>query len=401
VTAANDVIAAIATPHGLSALAVIRLSGQGCSSLVECAAGLTRGRLKGMRRARLSFPNGGDMVALGWPPGKSYTGEEMVELICHGIPERVSAVYTVLIDAGARPALPGEFTSRAWKNGKLSDHEIFALAAAVETGTETEPIPSGLIRLQTEIGSALEALEGEIEFQDEACLSSVENDDVFLRCMREADMLVKNMHRIQRTESVYISGPVNAGKSTLFNTLGGKSIALVHPEPGTTRDGARTELRIGERRFILIDTPGFGGEGIDRDALETVMEMITEHDTIVWLSPDGKDAPALLRGKSKRLIQAVSKSDTHQISGLRLSSVTGEGIAALKEKLFLRSIVPIEEKAMQIAALIREANRHVIEEPAIAASLLGEAEAAVEELTGCRHGLHAVERALSVLCVGK
>jgi tRNA modification GTPase len=91
----------------------------------------------------------------------------MVELICHGIPEGTSLLMTALIGAGARIALPGEFTGRAWRNGRISEERIMELAAATETGRRVEPMERAVSRLLEKVSKALEALEGAIEFQEE------------------------------------------------------------------------------------------------------------------------------------------------------------------------------------------------------------------------------------------
>lgn len=397
----RDVIAAVATPAGLSALAVVRLSGQGSAALVEVLAGIPDGRLQGMRRALVSIPGAGEVVALGWPAGKSYTGEEMVELMCHGIPEQVTALMLALLNAGARSALPGEFTGRAWRNGVMSDSQVMALAAAVETGRIVTPLEDVLHDLQINVSSALEAVEGCIEFQEEAFANSKDLEAAIEKALLSAGRLMECTHSLQRAARVFLMGNVNAGKSTLFNALCGERVALVDPSPGTTRDGARSEISVGGRRLLLIDTPGFGGDGIDRDALDTVLLGISREDTLVWLSPDGEDIPAILKSASGRIITVLSKSDMHELPGLRVSSVTGEGTDTLRRMLAEMTSTSGEHRVMEIHSLVKEAVEAVCHDPGIAADLLREAESIASEMTGIRQDLNAVERALGVLCVGK
>lgn len=397
----NDIIGAVATPPGLSALAVVRLSGPGCAALVEGLCGASSGRLSGMRRLFVEIPGAGDVVALGWPEGRSYTGEEMVELICHGIPERVTCLYAAVLAAGARSALPGEFTRRAWLNGRVSGQQIIELAVAVETGNTSKRLPEAVLELQDRVSQALEILEGSIEFQDDSCPSAQDPENALTRAIDAAETLLNSTHSMQRVVKVYLMGRVNAGKSTLMNSLCGGEVALVDPSPGTTRDGARREMILMGRRFLIIDTPGSGGTGIDRIALDRVISEITPDDTVLWLSPEGECPPECIEKRAGRVVRVLSKSDTHQLEGLRVSSASGEGMGAICESLLNSASSHVEHNASEILSLLQSAAKHVGAEPGIAATLLREAEEKTIEMTGFRHDIGAVERALSVLCVGK
>ncbi len=397
----RDIIAALATPPGLSALAVVRVSGQGCAGLVENLAKVPRGRLSGMRRALLTMPGSGETVALGWPADRSYTGEEMVELICHGIPEGTSLLMTALIGAGARIALPGEFTGRAWRNGRISEERIMELAAATETGRRVEPMERAVSRLLEKVSKALEALEGAIEFQEEGSLEMEDCRGPMQECIEAAERVTFISRRLQRLVRVFITGRVNAGKSTLMNLLCGEQAALVDPGPGTTRDGARREVSLHGRRFLLVDTPGFGGEGLDVKALQLVLDGMDGEDLALWLSDRGEEPPETLKDTGAAVIGVLSRSDTHCLKGLRVSSITGEGIDRLKSELAGMAKAPGEMEAQEIAAILGEAILRIGEEPEIASVLLREAESIAGGLAGLHPGREAVERALKVLCVGK
>lgn len=397
----TDIIAAVATPPGLSALAVVRLSGPGSAALVECLCGASAGRLSGMRRLLVEIPGVGDAVALGWPEGKSFTGEEMVELICHGIPERVSCLYGAILDAGARSAMPGEFTARAWRNGRISGQQIIELAAATETGSPSGLLSGKVTELHDRVSQALETLEGTIEFQEDSCTGAADPGEFLNRATDSARSLVNCTHSLQRVTRVYLMGRVNAGKSTLMNSLCAGEVALVDPSPGTTRDGARREITLLGRRFLLVDTPGFGGEGMDATALDLVIREISSDDIVLWLSPDGESPPEYVERSAGRVVPALSKSDAHKLDGMRVSALSGEGMEALRRKLLDTWPSPAEHRALEILALLENAALFVKSDPAIAASLLREAEDKAVEMTGLRHDISAVERALSVLCVGK
>ncbi|HRY61616.1 MAG TPA: hypothetical protein P5266_05410, partial [Candidatus Fermentibacter sp.] len=123
----GEVIAALATPPGDSALALLRMSGEGCAAMVEELLDLEEGRLSGMRRAVATIPGaapGADAVAFSWPSGRSYTGEEMVDVVCPGAREIVDGLLAGMLSRGARPSLPGEFTRRAYLSGRISPLEV-------------------------------------------------------------------------------------------------------------------------------------------------------------------------------------------------------------------------------------------------------------------------------------
>ncbi len=397
----EDVIVARATPPGLSALAVVRLSGPGCAALVEGLAQAPRGRLSGMRRALITIPGSGDMVALGWPPDRSYTGEEMVELICHGIPEGVAALLETLLGAGARSALPGEFTGRAWRNGRISADRIIELAAATETGGRVEPMDRAVSELLERVSGALETLEGAIEFQEEGFLELEDCRSRIEESVEAAERVLLMARRLQRSVRVFITGRVNTGKSTLMNLLCGERAALVDPEPGTTRDGARREVTMAGKRFLLADTPGFDGEGLDGKAFQLVLDEMDGEDVALWLSDRGEEPPGVLKATGARLLPVLSRSDTHRLEGLRVSSFTGEGVDLLKHELVGLVQAPGEQEVLEMVSMLREAVRWVGEAPEIASELLRQVESIAGGMSGIRPGRIAVERALKVLCVGK
>lgn len=417
------IICAPATPEGYSALAVIRVSGSGSFDIIEKIMSLQPGRLSGMRR-KLGIISDkeeviDEVVAFSWPAERSYTGEEMVEIICHGVPDIIRRIMDLLIGRGAEKAGKGDFTRRAFVSGKLNALQIMALASIWDDSGESE-IVSGRFGRKCEefivlLEKAEELLEGDIEF-GEPHLDS--EKDLILKELsllaEAAKNLTLNAKRIEAGQKVFIMGPVNSGKSTLFNLLVGEGKALVSDSPGTTRDGTRENIEIRGRKILLCDTAGTDGDGLDLQASRNVLEEIQPCDKVVWMSLGGGESPLEeLTGKSPEIMEAASKSDLDEDSSkpsgdcmriCKLSSLTGEGISEVREWISTSpgnmSLVGAMER---IVNHILAADGFVAEDEfGIASEHLNEAEREILSTLGRGENLTlSVERALLSLCVGK
>ena len=416
------IICAPATPEGYSALAVIRVSGNGSFDLIEKVMSLKTGRLRGMRRKLGVISEKGEVIdeiiAFSWPAERSYTGEEMVEITCHGVPEIVRRIMDILIRHGAEKADKGEFTRRAFISGKLNAIQIMALASIWNEGREEGNI-SGRFRRECEefiilIEKAKELLEGDIEFGE----PHLDSERIIIltelsSLLEVSETLVQRAGNIEAGQKVFIMGPVNSGKSTLFNILAGGK-ALVSDIPGTTRDGTRKNVKIRGRKIILCDTAGTGGEGLDLQASKTVLDEILEFDKVVWMSQEGREnPPEELSRKSPEIMEVASKSDLNPVSEQsfgehrkisRLSSVTGEGIPLIEEWISTSpGNMSLAGAIDRIINQILEAEKFVNEDEfGIASEHLNEAEREIRSILGKGENLTlSVERALSSMCVGK
>ncbi len=411
-----DMICAPATPEGSSALAVIRLSGEGTSAVVESMMSLDSGRLRGMKR-KVGFLRDDKgiidrVVAVGWPSGRSYTGEEMVEIISHGIPRVTRRILEALEARGVRRAVPGEFTRRAYATGRMGALQVLNLAS-LWTDVGRDAMVGGAVEKRIEavlekMGRTREALEGDIEFSEE----HLDGEE---RAGERLEWLVTELEEFREDAAVFDSGgrvllmgPVNSGKSTLFNLLTGGDTALVSDEPGTTRDGASYRIEIDGRFVELVDTAGFGGTGLDEVAYKRVVKSLGVWDKVVWMTVEGLRPTAEIADKVAEVVVVLSKSDEvkHEPLGdeIELSSFTGEGIKELKKRI---SPVPgslsVTVAAERVLGKVKDSLRRYREgDLGLSAFLLGEAERELADMLGKGHCMaSSIEKALSTLCVGK
>ena len=416
--ASAEIICAVATPTGTSALSVIRVSGKGSCELVEDIMSLERDRLKGMRRKVGRIADNGrtidEVVALSWPRGKSFTGEEMVEIICHGIPDSIMTIMGILTERGTRRAEPGEFARRAFVNGRLSAIEVIELAALWDPEKERKEFSGETEEscriLLGEIEKAREIIEGNIEFGETHL--DIENGsirDLFRALKKEAAKFREKANSLEKSRRIMIMGPANSGKSTLFNLLSGKKLALVSDEPGTTRDGSNCFLEVRGRRIHLCDTAGTDGSGLDREAFEAVMDSLDGTERVIWMSVGGRITPPDdVRNRAGEIIEIAAKSDLSDEAGkdrfLRVSSITGEGIEQINDiiarapgnRYLSAAAERIEKSILEAAELIGS------EEFDLAAELMSEAEIETRRIVGKGENiLLSVERALAGMCVGK
>jgi tRNA modification GTPase len=413
----GEIIAAWATPPGLSALAVIRLSGDGCARLAERLMGLRKGRLGGgMRRAVGEVRRSGrvvdEVVAFSWPQKASYTGEEMVELSCHGIPERVREVLEMAFEMGARQAEPGEFTRRGFLDGRISALDVLALAAMTRgkgSGNAKAGIRGRCLQLRDSLRRAIEILEGELEFAEAHGLeqSGEGLGKLGAVLLRGAEDLIEAAVRMEEPCRVLFMGPRNAGKSTLVNLLAGHRVALTSEEPGTTRDGVAVRVEIEGRPVELRDSAGAGADGLEAEAFEMVLADVGDRDLVVWMTENGNpEPPARVAGVAARVISVLSKADTHrrETGGMRVSSVTGEGTEELRRMISEAGQAPVSACARRVSGIVA-AGLKTLEDGdyPLAAEMLREAERTLSGMVdGSGQGMaEAVQRALDNLCVGK
>lgn len=320
-----------------------------------------------------------DRALVLWFPGpQSFTGEDCAEFHVHGGPAVVSGVLQALGRVpGLRPAEAGEFTRRAFAHGKLSLTEVEGLADLIHAETEAQR-RQALRQLDGELGDlccgwaetltkALAHVEAYIDFGEDDNLEEgiLERVDSQVRELEVAlDTHLRDARRGQRLRSgahVVVTGPPNAGKSSLVNLLSRKPVSIVSPEPGTTRDVLETPVDLAGFPALLSDTAGLReGKGpVEQEGVRRARERLEQADLILAVldasdlaSPssciflDTVVTPAIARspnGNSQRLLLVLNKSDLLPPGGpdlspevpshLLLSCLTGEGLDGLLEAL--------------------------------------------------------------------
>ena len=302
----NDTIVALATAPGLGAIAVIRLSGPKAIEIV--ASVFSKKSLIKQASHTVHFGklmNGpevlDEVVVSIYRAPRSYTGEEVVEISCHGAPLIQDDILQLMIQAGARMAKPGEFTQRAFLNGKLDLTQAEAVADLIASNTEAAR-KTALHNLKGGFSTDLQVMrEKLIKF---SALIELELDfsqeDVAFANKKELEILVQQMqiktqelldsfklgNVIKNGVQVAIVGKPNAGKSTLLNALLNENRALVSDIPGTTRDTVEEYLNIQGILFKLIDTAGIrqsSQDSIELMGIEKSKEKILGADIVVAL----------------------------------------------------------------------------------------------------------------------
>jgi tRNA modification GTPase len=302
----DDTIFALSSGRPPAAIAVVRICGPKAGLALERLIG----RLPEPRRAalaRVRHPATGDVIdealALWFPGPHSETGEDMAELQLHGGQAVVAAVFDALGRLeGCRPAEAGEFTRRAFENGRLDLTEVEGLGDLIAAETDAQRRQAfrqlkGLIgdRAEAWRGRLIEALalvEARIDFSDEADVP----EDLVTPARNAAQQLREEIaasladggrgERLRDGLVVAIAGPPNAGKSTLLNRLARRDVAIVSPYPGTTRDVIEVHLDLAGYPVVLLDTAGVrdSQDPVEQEGVRRARARAAEADLVLWLT---------------------------------------------------------------------------------------------------------------------
>lgn len=354
----RDTIFAVASGAGRAAVTVLRLSGPDTGALVDTLGG----RRPEPRRAtlcRLHNARGEilDHALVLWFPGPaSYTGEDMAELQLHGGRAVLEGVAEALAGLGAFPAEPGEFTRRAFLNGRMDLVEAEAVADLVAAETSAQ-LRQALRQLDGALGDLyrgwsarllrlMAQQEALIDFPDEDLPAEVENHVAGeIAALRDAVLAHlddgRRGERLREGLVFAITGAPNVGKSTLLNALAGRDVAIVSPVAGTTRDVLEARVVLGGVPVTLLDTAGLraSDDPIEIEGMRRALARACEADVVVRvidaaaIDPDDGAVGVVTTGTTITVATKADSTPRRPVGAVCVSGLTGQGLDALRDVL--------------------------------------------------------------------
>lgn len=441
----EDTIAAIATAPGMGGIGVVRVTGPGVAGVARRVIG----GLPAPRRATLRtfFDSASETIDLGialfFPGPSSFTGEDVLELQGHGSPVVLQALLASVLSAGARLARPGEFTERAFLNGKIDLTQAEAIADLIESATtraarmamrtlqgelgrRVSQLVERLIQLRTHVEAILDFPDEEVEGIDWDAIEKTRGE-----ILAAAAQLVEQAERGRMHRDglrCVIAGPPNAGKSSLMNALAGREMAIVTPLPGTTRDVLREHIQIEGLPLRIADTAGIrdAADAIEAEGIRRARGEMERADRILWVY-DGRDgigdavaalsdevAVTWVRNKIDLLGEEPHARETDWGPEISLSALTGRGVDLLLRHL--RGIAGIEAD-VESEFIARQRHIEALEgaiehlrraacptgpgDIELVAEHLRAAQQYLGEITGVFSTEDLLERIFSSFCIGK
>jgi tRNA modification GTPase len=442
-TSLADTIVAAATPPGTGGVGIVRVSGEKAEHIARSLLGsLPEPRTAIYRAFRTVDGQKLDAgLALYFPAPTSFTGESVLELHGHGGPLVISSLVEAVVALGARRAEPGEFSQRAFLNGKLDLVQAEAIADLINAGTTqaaraalrslsgafsstVDALAEQLLRLRMHVEAAIDFPEEEIDFlSDERLLNRLE---ACARAFTALQETAKQGRLLRDGFQVVIVGKPNAGKSSLLNILSGQDAAIVTEIAGTTRDILREQIDIDGLAVELVDTAGLreDPDRVEQEGIRRARIALKSADAVLWIQ-DATVAESqelnesLPQGIPVTIIRNkidLCEGRPDESSGvINLSAETGEGLEALRQHI--RAIAGYENlgegaftarrrhlEALERAAEHFASGRNALEETR-AGELLAEelrlSHQALGEITGVVSSDDLLGRIFSQFCIGK
>lgn len=444
----SDTICAVATPPGQGGIGVVRVSGPDTARLVTAVAGTP----PDPRRASFrSFRDGADEVldeglVLWFPGPRSFTGEDVAEFQGHGGPVVMDRLLRRLTGLGARIARPGEFSERAFVNGRLDLSQAEAIADLIAAGSdagaraalaslqgafsrEVYTLVDALVELRVYVESAIDFPDEEIDFLGDGEVAGRLQD---VRQRLRAVQATAGQGRVLRDGmTVVIAGRPNAGKSSLLNALAGEDTAIVTSVAGTTRDLLREHVQIDGMPLHVVDTAGLrdSDEEVEREGIRRAWTAISAADRVLVVAddrqgPTDEDARILaqlpaelpvtvIRNKADLSGATTGFIDDPERPTVILSALTGAGVDALRDHLKACMGFTAGEgtftarrrhlDALERAATVLDRAAQQLEQGAgeLVADDLRAAQEALGEITGAFTTEDLLGAIFSTFCIGK
>jgi tRNA modification GTPase len=422
-----ETIYALSSGSPPAAIAVVRISGPRARAALEALTGkrpapraATLAPVRNAQGERLDTA-----LALFFPGPASATGEDVAELHLHGGRAVVAAVLGALAAVeGLREAQPGEFTRRAFENGRIDLAEAEGLADLLEAETESQrraalAMAGGAIgrrvgAWQERLLALAAELEAMIDFSDEgevgeALPAGWSGAAAALAAEMQAALARPPAERLKEGLRVVIAGPPNSGKSSLLNYLAGRDAAITSAVAGTTRDVIEAPTAIGGIPFLLVDTAGLreAQDEVEAIGVGRARDTLAAADLVLWLGPPADCPP---RGRALIVQSKIDVAPHDPAAELHVSAETGEGIDRLAAAIVdrARASLPLEGESAfnrrqlaSVAAACEALEGARWDDPILAAEALREARAALDRVTG-RAGVEDMLDALfGRFCIGK
>jgi tRNA modification GTPase len=430
----HDIIAAIATPPGKGAVGIVRVSGPGSLELVSRVwkgkSPLSLGR-NSFTYGKVIGPDGealDEALLLAFKGPHSYTGQDSAELHTHGSPAVLRKVLQTLLEAGARPAGPGEFTLRAYLSGRMDLAQAEAVLSLVESESDAarrqalRGLSAGLSAKIQALSEVLFDLLAHIQAWLDYPEEGVEPAEIrarlepVLQGIRQLLATAPAGRIAQRGARIALVGAPNAGKSSLLNAFLGYERAIVTPVPGTTRDYLEASLEIAGVPVTAVDTAGVRDteDLVEKSGVERALQIAREADLVLYLAESSLPPVAPPELPWERTIKVATKADLRAVwdteGFLAVSSTTGFGLDALRQAIHDRLLNDAPEGEVWItnerhAEALARAETYLLEaleatEDLAGLSIQGALEA-LAEILGKNVSDEVIERVFRNFCVGK